>query len=166
MNQYTFSPVFLFPILIISFGILFAVIGILIAFFGVCMVGGSGFFLLKKKAFANRAVSTPGTVIHVERMSGMRGTGMTSSSSGPMYKPTVRFQSATGMTIDYTPKTFSNWACNQVGETVPVLYDPNQPDKISIGKTSSFWVPAFICLFTGVVFAAIGLVFLAMSIVF
>ncbi|HJS93364.1 MAG TPA: DUF3592 domain-containing protein [Solirubrobacteraceae bacterium] len=59
--------------------------------------------------------------------------------SGPIYRPTVEFTTADGAQVTATSPFGTNPRPGHVGDTVTVLYDPGNPQRIRV-ETQSRWV--------------------------
>ena len=76
--------------------------------------------------------TTTGTVIEMEESS-------TSEGGCCVYSPVIEFQ-VNGQTYTFDGGNASNPPAYRVGETVPVIYDPNDPDTAQINKWSERWL--------------------------
>ncbi len=136
---------------------------------GMLLMGSSffavSFILLLRKIFKiKRSAKTTGVVMNVEESLGMRQSNSSGySSRNTLYKPTVRFQTADGRTVDYTPQTSNSWSNYKVGENVPVYYESHQPEKAIIGRPFQLWFGLIIFGFVGGFFALMGVFFLIVS---
>jgi hypothetical protein len=136
---------------------MFPLIGGLAILLGLTFLGGTVILALRKYLRLKKSIAATGLVVHVETSEGMRQNH--SSTRNTLYKPTVRFQTADGRVIDYTPMMASSWSDYSSGENVPVPYDPRQPEKAMIGNASGFWLPFIICGFIGGMFTLVGAFF-------
>ncbi len=106
------------------------------------------FFYFRTRSFLERAVEVQGTVTgHVESRS---------SDSGTTYRPTVQYTSADGQSQEFTDRMGSSPPSHDVGESVPVKYDPQNPGKARIGTAGRLWLIPVILSSSGVLFLAIG----------
>src|SRR5688572_17921633 len=95
----------LFPYAFMLLGAVFLVKGIL--------------SFLKKRKLAEVAFTTTGTVTKVTWKS------IGANSPTQAHQPTIRFETKAGQTIEYTEsEDLNNWTFYQVGQQVPVSYDP------------------------------------------
>lgn len=76
--------------------------------------------------------TTTGTVIEMEESS-------TNEGGCCVYSPVIEFQ-VNGQTYTFDGGNASNPPAYQVGETVPVIYDPNDPDTAQINKWGERWL--------------------------
>ena len=84
--------------------------------------------------------------------------------SGPIYRPTVEFTTADATKVTATSPFGSNPHPGHEGDTVTVLYDPGNPQRIRV-ETPSRWVGCIelaFMLFGGGV-AALGILILLAS---
>lgn len=130
---------------------------------GVMLVVGLGLFsgaivlLLRKIWRMSKSARATGVVMNVEVSEGMRQP--IGSTRNTLFKPTVRFRTADGRVVDYTPNTSNSWSNYSVGENVPVYYDPQRPEKVVVGTTYKLWFPFFLFGFVGGLFTLIGAFF-------
>src|SRR3974390_1194455 len=76
--------------------------------------------------------------------------------------PVVEFQTQSGESVTFKSRSGSSPPSFRVGESVPVLYNPNDPQHASINTSWQLWGGAFIAVILGVVFTSIpGAVVLA-----
>ncbi|GGK89925.1 hypothetical protein Sme01_50330 [Sphaerisporangium melleum] len=113
--------------------------------------GGIGAGLLvSEREFRRIAHRVPGQVV---RLRPHHDDGSTT------YYPTIRFVTAHGQPVEAEPRVSSNPPVAPVGGAVTVLYDPAAPTRI---RLDSFWHGGS---FLGVLFAGIGVTFLAVDLV-
>jgi hypothetical protein len=136
---------------------MFPVIGVLAILLGLAFLGGTAILALIKYLRLKKSIAATGVVVHVEVSEGMKKNN--SSTRHILYKPTVRFQTADGRVVDYTPMLASSWNKYETGENVPVQYDPQQPEKATIGNASVFWLPFMLFGFVGLMFTLVGTFF-------
>ncbi len=109
---------------------LFILIPAAVTLIGVLIIGLAVRHLILAHRFARTAVATTGTVVHVQNQA-TRGTPYV-NMSGSVYFPTVRFTTADGQSVEFTPRIGSNLDPHTVGHQVPVLYQPNDPTSARI----------------------------------
>jgi hypothetical protein len=103
-------------------------------------------------------VSTQGTVIDLEERSSSSG------SRRPTYGAIVKFKSRDGEPHVFASSYSSNPPPHEIGETVTVHYDPQNPrSAIVYSSFWSLWFYPLIPLFLGPIFVALGIVFLKLS---
>lgn len=136
-------------------------VGILMFLFGFLFFGVTVVLVLVKVFKMKKSTKTTGVVMNVETSQGMRQDN--SSARSTLFKPTVRFQTADGRVIDYTPMMSNNTSNYNIGENVPIYYDPQQPQHAIIGTTTFGWFRFAVFGFCGGVFMLFGAVFILIS---
>mgnify|MGYP006188413307 CR=1 FL=1 len=119
---------------------------------GFGMLVGAFFLFSSTNTFLDEAVSARGTVVDLIRSSG-------SSDSGPTYAPVVQFTTSSGQAIEFTSSVSSNPPSYSPGESVEVLYLPNQPHNAKMSSFFSLWGGATIVGSMGGIFFLIGVGF-------
>jgi len=81
------------------------------------------------------------------------------------WKPLVRFKAPSGEIIEFAPSSSSSPPAYEVGETVDVFFDPNDPQDAMLDGFFSLWGGAAITGGLGLVFllVAAGLLFMPAS---
>lgn len=97
---------------------------------GLVVIGLAVRHLILAHRFARTAVATTGTVVQVQTQAPGGGSNINMSDS--VYFPTVRFTTASGQNVEFTPRVGSNLDPHTVGRQVPVLYQPNDPTSARI----------------------------------
>jgi Protein of unknown function (DUF3592) len=139
-----------------TIGVLCAAIGLVFVAIGVA-IAASG------TRFRRAAEQAQGTVTEVKAVASRSdpSTGPVGGTSGPHYRPVVRFTTADGREIQAESRFASNPAPAHVGDTVRVFYDPRDPERIqldtAVGRGGCL---AFGLVFVGALFCAIGVVVL------
>lgn len=128
-------------------------------FFGVSLI-----LAVRKMLRIKSWTKTTGVVVDVETSQGMQQPHSTPRNT--LYKPTVRFQTTDGRVIDYEPQTSNSWSNYSVGQSIPVYYDPRQPEKAFAGTNFSQWFGLILFGVVGGFFALMGAFFLFMSLNF
>lgn len=143
---------------------MFTAIGILVVLLGFLFIGLTLILFVRKYLRMKNWTKTTGMVVNVQSSQGMQQSQFdTGSTRSTLYKPTVRFQTTEERIIDYTPMMSSSWSNYAVGENVEIQYDPQQPQKASIGTGSSSYLPIFIVGFFGVMAVLVGTFFVFIS---
>lgn len=140
---------------------IFTIIGILALLLGLSFIGGAIVLCLRKWLRIKKSVKTTGVVVNNETSMGMMQRGATPRST--LYKPTVRFQTADGHVVDYTPKVSTSYSNYSVGENVPVYYNPQQPADAIVGTTFHLWFIFLLFGFVGGGFAFVGAMFISIN---
>lgn len=98
-----------------------------------------------ERRYLSRAVRATGVVrsLTAERMT--RG--------GTAYFPVISFTTAAGVPV--TAQSKNSRSC-RVGDSVPVLYDPDRPDEMQIDSRAARWSVVAIATFFAAIFIAIG----------
>ncbi len=88
-------------------------------------------------------------------------TGPVGGTTGPHYRPVVKFTTSDGREVQAESRVAGNPAPARVGDTVGVFYDPEDPTRIqldtAVGRGGCL---AFALIFVGAVFCATGVVVL------
>jgi hypothetical protein len=131
-----------------------AAVGFLIVVIGAAM-------LASRFRFRRRADTTQGTITALRAVA----TGGSELGTGLVYRPTVRFTTADGETVEVESRTGTNPAPGKVGEAVTVRYDPADPRRFSITSTSraSGCVAWALILFGALIFVVAALILAAIA---
>jgi hypothetical protein len=121
------------------FGALVAIVIVLV--FCACAVGGWGLFNkssveILKTSFhlQSNGVKTAGTIVGLERHSSAR------PGSGPVFKFIVDYD-VDGQTYTLTSLTaYGALDTHEVGDSIPVIYDPEDPTVAQIDTFTERWV--------------------------
>lgn len=116
---------------------------------GIALVALGLFFLVRTLLFLRGAVSTQGKVVGLENRGGSRG---------PTYSPVVEYAAADGVLRRFTEAHSSNRPGVEVGDPIPVKYDPNRPERARIDKPFRLWFLPGLLLSMGIPFALTDLV--------
>jgi hypothetical protein len=120
------------PLFLILFGLLFFAIG-------------SG-LTYRQRNLETQGMEAPGVVVALDESSG---------SDGSTYAPVVRFSTSNGQRVEFTTSYYSSPPDYEVGESVTVIYRPEQPEKAVIkGDGQLFHI---IFMLVGGVVVAVGL---------
>jgi hypothetical protein len=126
------------------------IIPILIGLVGFLMTVIIAALVVRKIWRVKKFTKTMGLVMNVETREG--GRHFDSSPRNTLFTSTLRFQTADGRIVDYTPKMATSWHNYKVGENVPVYYDPKQPENAIVGRFYNLWFPHFLSGFVGAMF--------------
>ncbi len=135
--------------------------GIFLFLFGFSFFAVTLVLVLRKILKMKKSTKTIGVVINVETTMGMQQSH--GSTRNTLFRPTVHFQTADGHVIEYTPIMSNNTSNYNVGENVPIYYDPQQPQNAIIGTTTFGWVRFAIFGFCGGFLMLFGAVFMLIS---
>lgn len=114
------------------------VIWVITAFGVIAFVSGVAALVLTVK-FVNSAVETTARVVHVQISYGDDST---------TYKPTVQFRDTNGRTVEAESWMSSSSYDFNVGEKIPILYDPADPENIRLNYFFEKW--GFGVILTGI----------------
>ena len=115
---------------------------------------GSIWFLMRL-LFVLRATKAVGTVTGAQQRMSHDSEGM---GGRLVYAPTVRFQTADGRQVDFVAGVATS-APPQVGRSVEVLYQRDNPEKAQIKSFVHLWVGPLVLLFvSGLLFAVSAVV--------
>jgi hypothetical protein len=103
----------------------------------------------KTRLFVARATTAQGVVTDLVVVRDKDGGSDT-------YKPEVKFSTGDGKEIVFTSSFSSRPPAYDVGETVPVLYLPRQPQEARINGFGSLWLGCVILAGLGAAFSLIG----------
>jgi hypothetical protein len=126
----------------LTIGIVFSLVGGLLAMIGV-------FLLIRTRIFISKAQEVKGTVIQMVYSH--------SSEGGGGYSPVYQFKTITGQTITVTDGLSSNPPMFKTGQTIDVLYDPENPEKARIKKFMSLYFVSILLGGMGLIFGGIGI---------
>jgi hypothetical protein len=128
------------------------VIGIVFPLVGGLLFAIGLFLFIRTRIFINKAQEVKGTVIQMVYSH--------SSEGGGGYSPVYQFRTITGQTIVVTDSLSSNPPMFQVGQTIDVLYDPENPQKARIKKFMSLYFTSILLCGMGLIFGGVGIVLL------
>lgn len=114
---------------------------------GFILLGVALYLYLDKQAFLDKAEISQGKVIELLR---------TKSDNSISYRPVVEYITKKGIKIEFSSSLSSNPASYNVGENVPVLYDPINPNKAEINGFKALYLGPLIVGTIGIVFFLIG----------
>ena len=126
--------------------------GIIFGLIGVGMLIGGYYTWSSTNAFLQTATKAQGEVVNVVRERSSDSDGRTSYS----YYPEIKFRTSTNEEVIFKSSSGSNPPSYRTGESVEVLYDPQNPPNASINSFMSLWLGTIILSVIGLVFAAIG----------
>jgi hypothetical protein len=116
---------------------------------GLLLLAISGFLVYNHQRFMGSALKGHGEVIRLEYHRSSNGSGGT-------YYPVVRYTTQDGKEIEFTSSSGSNPASYEEGEKVNVMYNPKNPQEVSLPDFFSQWGAALIVGFIGAVFGSVG----------
>jgi hypothetical protein len=117
-------------------GTIIAGVGALFLLIGLVLIG-------RAAAFLRGAIATEGTVVDLEESRDI-------DTGSIRYAPVVKFTTAEGQTTQFTDPSGTSPNPYEIGETVPVKYDPSKPHKARIPTALRLWVaPAILVVLGG-----------------
>jgi len=135
MTDSTALQLFFDNLNVVGYGIFFVV--------GLAMLIGSYFIIQRRLQFLQTSTAAASGVV-VENVY-IKGTMHESGC----YCPRIRFQTVDGHEINFVSDSGCNPAAYSVGESVSLLYDPQQPEKASINSLTSLWLLPFLLFILG-----------------
>jgi hypothetical protein len=131
-----------------------------VAAFGLVFLTTGVAIVARQSRFRRRATTAQGTIVS------LRSTWTTFNSpalrTSPVYRPTVRFVTGDGQSVEAEARTGTNPPAGRVGQAVVVYYDPADPSRFSttsIARIAGCAAAAFIAL--GGLVLVIGVLVLA-----
>ncbi|MBD1900248.1 DUF3592 domain-containing protein [Trichocoleus sp. DQ-A3] len=115
---------------------------------GAGMLLGSFVNYHQTQDFIKSSSSTTGTIINLK---------LQVSRKSRAYFPVFQFQTPNGETIKVESNMGSNPPGYEIGQSVPIIYSPNNPSEAEINSFWSLWFAAIFLLGMGGLFAGIGL---------
>lgn len=129
----------------LTIGIVFSLLGGLLVLIGV-------FIFIRTRIFISKAQEVKGTVIQMVWSRGSEGGGG--------YSPVYQFRTIDGQTIVVSDSLSSNPPMFQEGQTIDVLYDPENPQKARIKKWMSLYFVSVLLGGMGLIFGGVGVALL------
>jgi hypothetical protein len=121
----------------------------LFAGIGLAMLVGAAVLVLNTRKFIATAARGPGKVVELREVRDTDDGSIT-------YKPVVTFTSPGGTSVTFESSFSSRPPAYSVGETVDVLFAPDDPSDARINGFGSLWFGPLILSILGAVFAAVG----------
>lgn len=135
---------------VVLIALAFAAFGALFMAIGIGMSRSDNRF----RATAARAAGT---------VTDLRARSAGSQSSGLIWVPVVKFDTADGRTVEAETNSGTNLKRHKPGQAIEVMYDPDNPTNVRVpGGGAGFLHGAFIAL--GGIFTAIGLLIAAIAV--
>jgi Protein of unknown function (DUF3592) len=121
-------------------------IGTVFIIVGIGFIWNVIYTLTDEQNFTKTAIEGEGTIIKISIGTSFQG-GMGSAGGKPVpsYTPRIRFETSDGKNIEFVGATSSlpGW---RVGQTIPILYNPNNPNGARI-KTNKLPITIFSIVF-------------------
>lgn len=127
----------------------FGIVGVIFAMIGFLMLFGGGLWAHSVSNFKERAILVEGEVIDLVSRSG---------SDSTTYAPKYRFVVNEQQVYTVVSRSSSNPPAYDIGEKVPVLYDPADPMDARIDGFLGLWFGPTLLAGMGTVFALVSLI--------
>jgi hypothetical protein len=131
-------------------GVVFVLVGGLLAAIGL-------FLFIRTRMFISRAQEVKGTVV--------RMVYRHSSEGGGGYSPVYQFRTYNGQTIEVQDSLSSNPPMFHEGQSIDVLYDPENPQKARIKKWMNLYFVSILLGGLGLIFGGVGVVLVIAQII-
>ena len=116
---------------------------------GLSLLLGAAWSVWSTQKWIDRTDEVEGKVVEMVRIRDR-------DDGGYMYAPFVRFQTIEGRTVEFQSTLSSNPPGYRTGQTVSVLYDPDDPQSAAIRGVFSLWLTSIVLGFIGSAFLAVG----------
>ena len=123
---------------------------------GLMLLLGAAWTVWSTTTWVARAVEVKGSVIEMVRSRDRENTTY-------LFAPVVRFQTLEGNTVEFESAMRSNPPAYRKGQTVTVLYDPDEPRSAAIRGFFSLWLMSIILGFIGTIFTIVGTAMVVLS---
>jgi hypothetical protein len=124
-------------------------VGVLFFLIGLAMLIYSTVTLIKRRREIADWVEGVGVVTALVTESGQRGY---------IYCPVVQFTASTGIPANFKSSVGANPAPYTVGQSVNIIYDPQNPQNAEINNNTSLWFVSGCSFAMGLAFTGLGLV--------
>lgn len=128
------------------------IIGIVFPLIGALLFAIGAYLFVRTRIFLGKAQEVQGTVTQMVWSS--------SSDGGGGYSPVYQFRTITGQMITVQDSLSSSPPMFQVGQTIDVLYDPENPQDARIKKWMNLYFTSVLLCGMGSIFGGIGIVLL------
>lgn len=132
-------------------------LGTLFLILGVGSFIGGAVSAIQEVRRSQRAVRATGVVINMVTRPGMAG-------KPGIHCPVVEFTTAAGERIEFESDFGTSPATHAVGEPIAVRYDPALPKQATLDSIGAKWFTPVLMTAMGLLFMFLGVVFLAMAI--
>lgn len=124
---------------------------------GLAMTFCALYFLIANTLFWLASESAIGTVVGMERMAQV---GANNTHNQPAQAAIVTFTDELNQKITFAADFGSGSGFYKNGETVAVIYNPDDPQNAKIREFKALYLGPFLLLFMGIVFSILGLIFM------
>lgn len=128
------------------------IIGIVFPLVGGLLFAIGAFLFIRTRIFLGKAQEVKGTVTEMVYNH--------SSDGGGGYSPVYQFRTISGQMITVRDNLSTNPPMFQVGQTIDVLYDPENPQSARIKKFWSLYFTSILLCGMGLIFGGVGIVLL------
>lgn len=132
------------------------IIGIVFPLIGGLLFAIGAFLFFRTRAFISKAQEVKGTVTEMVYSH--------SSEGGGGYSPVYQFKTITGKIVTVQDSLSSSPPQFEVGQTIDVLYDPENPQSARIKKWMNLYFVTLLLCGMGFIFGGIGIVLLVMNV--
>jgi hypothetical protein len=123
---------------------------------GLLLLLGAAWTVWSTATWVARAIEVRGSVIELVRSRDRENTTY-------LFAPVVQFQTLEGNSVEFESGMRSNPPAYRKGQTVSVLYDPDEPRSAAIRGFFSLWLMSIILGFIGTIFTTVGTAMVVMS---
>lgn len=125
---------------------------------------------IRQRAVIARSLATEGTVIELQRRRAegeyvrTRTDAVTRLQPKYLYRPVVEFATPRGRRVRFVGGVAMRPAPYRIGARVPVLYDPDNPQRAQINRFVYLWFYMLMLMGFGTFFMAMGLLGYVLSV--
>ena len=123
------------------------ILGLVFGGVGLLLIVLALFFLIRTRMFISNSRETMGTVTQMVYDSDSEGGG---------YTPIFRYRTLEGQEVEVSGNLRTNPPQFKVGQTIEVLYDPENPSKARIKKWFNLYFVPMLLGLLGLLFGGIG----------
>lgn len=116
---------------------------------GVLLICGAAFIGVKKYFFVKNSLVASGVVREMVVVKSRRVDSSRRSGGGTTYAPKVEFKAADGSAYVFKSSVSQNPPAYKKGDSVNVIYNPDNPHKAEINSLMSIWGLVIIMSFLG-----------------
>jgi Protein of unknown function (DUF3592) len=106
------------------------------------------FYFIKTTEFKKKAIPTSGRIIDLATRATKAG-----------YAPIIQFQNQKGNQFTYTSYDFRKAGFYKKGDSIDILYDPENPNKVMLNNYFSIWISGYMMLGIGILGILLGIHF-------
>lgn len=117
---------------------------------GLLVIGIAIVVWMRTREFISKAQETKGVVIRMLSKPGSKG--------GIIYAPVYQFRTMDGRTIEVEESTYSKPPQFQEGQSVYILYDPQNPEEARVKNWMNLYFLPLVLAGMGMIFVGIGIV--------